>query len=74
MTTTLTPAPAHAEATSSPGGRRIAVLVVALAFVMDLMDATLLTIALPTIQRQMHAALPAVIGWRPPTRWRSRCC
>ena len=40
--------------------RKIAVLVVALAFVMDLMDSTILTIALPTIQRHMHASLVAV--------------
>jgi MFS family permease len=34
--------------------------VVALAVVMDLMDATILTIALPTIQRTMHASDTAV--------------
>jgi len=33
---------------------------VALAFVMDLADSTILTIALPTIQRHMHASLAAV--------------
>jgi MFS family permease len=33
---------------------------VALAFVMDLMDATILTIALPAIQRTMHASFTAM--------------
>ena len=62
MTTTIvTAAPAQAQAATYTSRRRqIAVLVVALAFVMDLMDATLLTIALPTIPRGMHASLPAV--------------
>jgi hypothetical protein len=36
--------------------RKAALLVVALAFVMDLMDATILAIALLTIQRTMHAS------------------
>ena len=62
MTTTTLPAASAQAATADYSGRRrqIAVLVVALAFVMDLMDATILTIALPTIQRHMHASLPAV--------------
>ena len=61
MTTTLTAAPAQARAATYASRRRqIAVLVVALAFVMDLMDAALLTIALPTIERGMHASLSAV--------------
>ncbi len=62
MTTTTLPAASAQAATAGYTGRRrqIAVLVVALAFVMDLMDATILTIALPTIQRHMHASLPAV--------------
>ncbi len=61
-TTSIAPTgSAQARASTCTGRRRqIAVLVVALAFVMDLMDATLLTIALPTIQRGMHASLPAV--------------
>lgn len=42
------------------GQRKAALLVVALAFVMDLMDSTILTIALPTIQRTMHATDTAV--------------
>ena len=40
--------------------RRIAMAVVAAAFVLDLMDSTILTIALPTIQRSMHASNAAV--------------
>jgi MFS family permease len=36
--------------------RRLTLLVVALAFVLDLMDATILIIALPTIQHSMHAS------------------
>jgi MFS family permease len=62
MTTTTFPAASAQAAAAGYTGRRrqIAVLVVALAFVMDLMDATILTIALPTIQRHMHASLPAV--------------
>ena len=61
-TTTTAPAgPAQARASTYTGRQRTAaLLVVALAFVMDLMDATLLTIALPTIQHGMHASLPAV--------------
>ena len=52
---------AQAHASSYTARRRkIATLVVALAFVMDLMDSTILTIALPTIQRHMHASLRAV--------------
>ena len=62
MTTTTLPAASTQAAVVGYTGRRrqIAVLVVALAFVMDLMDATILTIALPAIQRHMHASLPAV--------------
>jgi MFS family permease len=61
-TTLALPTPsARAYASSYTAGRRkLAVLVVALAFVMDLMDSTILTIALPTIQRHMHASLVAV--------------
>jgi MFS family permease len=60
-TTTLPAASAQAAAAGYTGRRRqITVFVVVLAFVMDLMDATILTIALPTIQRHMHASLPAV--------------
>jgi EmrB/QacA subfamily drug resistance transporter len=57
-TTTVTPAgPARIQASGRSGRqRKIAVLVVALAFVMDLMDATILTIALPAIQHTMHAS------------------
>ena len=60
MTTTTTvalPGSARAQASAySSRRRKIAVLVVALAFVMDLVDATILTIALPAIQRTMHAS------------------
>ena len=62
-----------ASTTAAPGGcalaeasaygsrqRKTASLVVALAFVRDLMDATILTIALPTIQRSVHASSTAV--------------
>jgi MFS family permease len=60
-TTTLPAAPAQAATAGYTSRRRqITVFVVALAFVMDLMDATILTIALPTIQRHMHANPPAV--------------
>lgn len=60
--TTLAPTEsAHAGASRYPGtARKLAIAVVALAFVMDLMDSTILTIALPTIQRHMHASLVAV--------------
>lgn len=64
MATTIAPAragSAQARALAYTGRRRkAALLVVALAFVMDLMDATILTIALPAIQRTMHASLTAV--------------
>ena len=71
MTTTilLTASAQAAAAGYTSGRRKIAVIVVALAFVMDLMDATILTIALPTIQRHMHASLPAV-NWM--GRWPGR--
>jgi MFS family permease len=52
-------AQAHASA-FTVRQRKAALLVVVLAFVMDLMDATILTIALPTIQRSMHASDTAV--------------
>lgn len=42
--------------------RRLALLVVAVAFVLDLMDASILTIGLPTIQRAMHAS-SAAVNW-----------
>jgi MFS family permease len=62
-TTTLPAASAQAAAAGYTGRRRqITVVVVALTFVMDLMDATILTIALPTIQRHMHASL-ATVNW-----------
>ena len=52
---------AQAHASTYPArARKLAVAVVALAFAMDLMDSTILTIALPTIQRHMHASLAAV--------------
>lgn len=44
----------------SPQQRNIAVIVVALAFAMDLMDSTILNIALPTIQQHMHASNTSV--------------
>jgi MFS family permease len=60
-TTIALPASAQAHAsTYSARARKLAVAVVALAFVMDLADSTILTIALPTIQRDMHASLAAV--------------
>jgi hypothetical protein len=78
MTTTIKAAPAgSAQALAAgytAGRRKAALLVVALAFAMDLMDATILTIALPAIQRTMHASDTAVHWMAPPTRWRSRCC
>lgn len=61
-TTLALPAPAT-QAYASPCNaprRKLAVAVVAFALVMDLMDSTILTIALPTIQRHMHASLAAV--------------
>jgi EmrB/QacA subfamily drug resistance transporter len=64
MTATLPAAPpasAHAHAsTYSDRLRKIALLVVALAFAMDLMDATILNIALPTIQNTLHAGAAAL--------------
>src|SRR5438552_3807902 len=64
MTAITTAAPggsALAEASGySSKRRKTALLVVALAFVMDLMDATILTIALPAIRRTMHASNTAV--------------
>lgn len=60
-TTVTLPTSGQAHASSySARARRLAVAVVALAFVMDLMDSTILTIALPTIQHHMHASLVAV--------------
>lgn len=60
-TLALPPASAQAYASTYDARRRkLAIAVVALAFVMDLMDSTILTIALPTIQRHMHASLVAV--------------
>lgn len=61
LTQPVLPAQTRA-ATFSDRARQLAVLVVALAFVMDLMDSTILTIALPTIQRHMHAG-PAAVNW-----------
>jgi EmrB/QacA subfamily drug resistance transporter len=56
-TTVVSAGSARSQASARSGRqRKIAVLVVALAFVMDLMDATILTIALPAIQRTMHAS------------------
>jgi MFS family permease len=64
MSTTITATPAGSAQDRAvgytAGRRKAALLVVALAFVMDLMDATILTIALPTIQRTMHASDTAV--------------
>jgi MFS family permease len=64
MSTTITATPAGSAqdraADYTAARRKAALLVVALAFVMDLMDATILTIALPTIQRTMHASDTAV--------------
>lgn len=52
-------AQAHA-ATYTDKRRKIALLVIATAFVMDLMDSTILNIALPTIQHSMHASYTAL--------------
>ncbi|MBV9094533.1 MAG: MFS transporter [Streptosporangiaceae bacterium] len=64
MAVTVTAPPAgsaQASASAYSGAQRKAALVVAaLAFIMDLVDATILTIALPTIQRTMHASDTAV--------------
>ena len=64
MATTVLAAPtrsARAEASEyTAKQRRVALFVVAVAFVLDLMDSTILTIALPTIQRSMHASNAAV--------------
>jgi EmrB/QacA subfamily drug resistance transporter len=62
-TTTLTVAPKTRRtdaAKHSEQARRRTLLVVMVAFVLDLMDATILTIALPTIRRTMHASSAAV--------------
>jgi len=64
MAVTLTAPPAGSAQAHAAGytarRRKAALVVVALAFVMDLMDATILTIALPAVQRTMHASLTAV--------------
>jgi EmrB/QacA subfamily drug resistance transporter len=64
VATTIPAAPvesAHAHAsTYSSKQRKIALVVVTLAFVMDLMDATILNIALPTIQNTLHAGYAAL--------------
>lgn len=63
---TTTPATAvsaqeHAS-TYSDKQRKVALVVVALAFVMDLMDATILNIALPTIRSNFHVS-NAALQW-----------
>jgi MFS family permease len=60
MTATLAGSAQAQASMYSDRRRKAALVVVALAFVMDLMDATILTIALPTIQRTMHASDTAV--------------
>jgi EmrB/QacA subfamily drug resistance transporter len=56
-----TPQSAQAEAAGySDKRRKLALLVIATAFLLDLMDSTILNIALPTIQHTMHASYTAL--------------
>ncbi len=56
-----TPQSAQAQAAGySDKRRKLALLVIATAFVLDLMDSTILNIALPTIQHTMHAGFTAL--------------
>lgn len=63
MATAVLKAPKSAQAQAagySDKRRKIALLVIATAFVLDLMDSTILNIALPTIQQTMHASFTAL--------------
>ncbi len=59
------PAPHHQSAkhhasTFTPGRRKLALAIVALAFVMDLLDSTIVNIAIPSIQANLHASYTAI--------------
>jgi len=63
MATAVLKAPQSAQAQAagySDKRRKLALLVIATAFVLDLMDSTILNIALPTIQHTMHASFTAL--------------
>jgi EmrB/QacA subfamily drug resistance transporter len=63
MKTAVLSAPKSAQAHAadySVKRRKLALLVIATAFVLDLMDSTILNIALPTIQHTMHASYTAL--------------
>jgi hypothetical protein len=57
--------PEHASAKQhaaqfSPRKRQLALAIVALAFVMDLLDSTIVNIAIPSIQTNLHASYTAI--------------
>src|SRR5476649_1570567 len=50
----------HHSAGFTPGRRKLALAIVAMAFVMDLLDATIINIAIPSIQSNLHASYTAI--------------
>ena len=63
MATAVLDAPKSAQAHAAGYNdkrRKLALLVIATAFVLDLMDSTIMNIALPTIQHTMHASYTAL--------------
>jgi len=64
MATAILNAPKSAQAHAAgytDKRRKLALLVIATAFVLDLMDSTIMNIALPTIQHTMHASYTALL-------------
>lgn len=64
MATAILDAPKSAQAHAagySDKRRKLALLVIATAFFLDLMDSTIMNIALPTIQHTMHASYTALL-------------
>lgn len=64
MATAILNAPKSAQAQAAgytDKRRKLALLVIATAFVLDLMDSTIMNIALPTIQHTMHASYAALL-------------
>jgi len=64
MATAILNAPKSAQAHAAgytEKRRKLALLVIATAFVLDLMDSTIMNIALPTIQHTMHASYTALL-------------
>jgi hypothetical protein len=69
---TAAPRTVGAGATSPRLG--LALLVIATAQLMVLLDATIVKVALPHIQRGLSFPAPAWNGWSTPTRWPSAGC